>query len=51
MQSHGCATMSGLFLPGGKTAAIGYKDGSLKILDLKTTNVLHVIKGSKAIFN
>nr|XP_039268180.1 angio-associated migratory cell protein-like [Styela clava] len=46
--SHGVSTTSGCFLPDGKTAVIGYGDGTVKGIDLKTTNIIFNTKGKDA---
>lgn len=46
--SHGVVACCGSFLPDGKSAAVGYEDGSLKLFDLKTTEALHTVKGRDA---
>ena len=45
--SPGCTCTNGKILPGGKTAAFTYSDGSLRIFDLKTTQVIHAVSKDK----
>jgi len=39
--SHSCRCMSGAIHPEGKTAVFGYEDGSVRIYDLKTSQIVH----------
>ncbi|KAJ8867772.1 hypothetical protein PR048_031575 [Dryococelus australis] len=41
--SHGVETNCGTFMPDGRRAAIGYDNGIIRILDLKTMAVLHEV--------
>ena len=40
-QGHGDRVESAVILPDGKKSAVGYSDGSLRIFDLRTGDVLH----------
>ncbi|CAK8673384.1 unnamed protein product [Clavelina lepadiformis] len=46
-QSHGDGCTCGDIFPDGKKAALGYADGSVRIFDLKTQEVLHTINKGK----
>ncbi|XP_063236946.1 angio-associated migratory cell protein [Bacillus rossius redtenbacheri] len=41
--SHGVETNAGLFMPDGRRAAVGYDDGVVRILDLRTMSVVHEV--------
>lgn len=45
--SPGCTCTCGKILPSGKTAAFAYSDGSVRIFDLKTAQVIHAISKDK----
>ncbi|XP_041478059.1 angio-associated migratory cell protein-like [Lytechinus variegatus] len=44
MQGHGCHLTCGKIFPDGKRCCVGYKDGSVKVWDLKQTNTVHHFK-------
>ncbi|XP_046555991.1 LOW QUALITY PROTEIN: angio-associated migratory cell protein-like [Haliotis rubra] len=44
--SHGPGALSGVVMPDGKRAGVGYEDGVIKIWDLKTGDCQHTITGN-----
>ncbi|XP_076243626.1 angio-associated migratory cell protein [Calliopsis andreniformis] len=42
-QGYGCRAETGALFPDGKRIAVGYEDGIIRIIDLKTTSVLSII--------
>nr|CAD7261302.1 unnamed protein product [Timema shepardi] len=44
LAGHGEKTEVGVILPDGKRAAVGYSDGTVKVLDLKAMTVLHEVR-------
>lgn len=50
LQSPGCSCACGKILPDGKAAVLGYADGSIRVFDLKTQNIVHTLSKMSCVF-